>query len=154
MHDNDELEEICSISQMANKLKLSRPRFYQLRESGVFPPPVYCPRTRHAFYPLELQKKCLRIRETGISLDGKPIVLYKPREDKTKKNPIKIKSKDLQCYEEWASVLKDWGIKVSINQIRKAVKSLFPKGLPEGQDDNSIITTLYAYFNSESKNDV
>ncbi|MBN2456398.1 MAG: hypothetical protein JXB29_07695 [Sedimentisphaerales bacterium] len=154
MHNTKEFEEICSISQMADRLKLSRPRFYQLRESGIFPPPVYCPRTRHPFYPLEIQKKCLRIRETGIGMDGKPVVLYKPRKSKTKRNSKPINDKDLQCYQEWVSVLKDWDIKVSVNQIREAVNSLFPKGLPKDRNDNSIITTLFEYFNSGHKNDV
>ena len=153
MHENNEFEEICSISQMADKLKLSRSRFCQLRMLGKFPPPVYCLRNKRPFYPLELQKICLRIRETGIGLDGQPVFLYKPREKQAKQKSKMTQKENLDSYKEWASILKDWGTKVTADQVYNAVKLLFPKGLPENQNDNSVIRSLYKHFNPEDIND-
>jgi len=154
MYENNEFEEICSINQMADKLRLSRPRFYQLRMSGVFPPPVYCLRTKRPFYPLELQKICLRIRDTGIGQDGQMVFLYKPREKQARQKPKMTQKENLDSYKEWASILKDWGTKVTVDQVRDAVKLLFPEGLPENQDDNFIISSLHKHFNPEGINDV
>jgi predicted DNA-binding transcriptional regulator AlpA len=43
MRQDNEFEAVCSVHEMADKLGLSRPRFYQLLRLDVFPPPIYCP---------------------------------------------------------------------------------------------------------------
>jgi len=75
---NQVITGICSVTAMALQVGLSRARFYQLVKAGVFPQPRYSPRTRRPFYPLDLQKKCLEIRKTGIDLPGQPVVFNAP----------------------------------------------------------------------------
>jgi len=75
MLSNNELKAVCSVTEMAGKLGLSRARFYQLQKTGVFPAPVYCVRTKRPLYPLDLQQECLDTRKTGIGHNGQPIVL-------------------------------------------------------------------------------
>jgi hypothetical protein len=79
MTTNTEHQSICSVSQLARNLRLSRARFYQLQHTGVFPPPIYCILTKRPFYPMDLQKRCLEIRKTGIGNNGRPIIFYSKR---------------------------------------------------------------------------
>ena len=76
--DND-FGAVCSVTELAGKIGLSRARFYQLMEKGVFPKPVYCTRTRRPFYTLDLQQKCIDIRKTGIGYNQQPVVFYSER---------------------------------------------------------------------------
>lgn len=64
---------VCSVSEMARRLGLSRARFYQLVKSGVFPPPLRSG-TRRPSYPCDLQEQCLAIRETRVGFNGLPVL--------------------------------------------------------------------------------
>ena len=68
MVTNDDFKCVCSVSELARKLGLSRTRLYQLMEIGAFPRPVYCPRTGRPFYPLKVQNECMQIRKTGAGV--------------------------------------------------------------------------------------
>jgi len=74
MTSDYDLKTVCSVSELAKKLDLSRARFYQLQKKGVFPVPVYCTRTKRPFYSSALQQKCINIRKTGIGFDGRPVI--------------------------------------------------------------------------------
>jgi len=154
MHQNNEFVAVCSIREMADKLHLSRPRFYQLRELDVFPPPVYCPYTKRPFYPLELQNKCLQIRDTGIGQNGKPILFYSPRKKKNGQRPQKAENEGVEHFKSLSTSLKELGIKVTIIQVQNALKVLFPEGLPEDRDDSVIIANLFRHFKPERIDDV
>ncbi|MFC1635684.1 helix-turn-helix transcriptional regulator [Planctomycetota bacterium] len=154
MRQDNEFEAVCSVRQMADKLGLSRPRFYQLLKLGVFPPPVYCPYTKRPFYPLELQNGCLHIRETGIGRNGKPILFYSPRKKNNGKGAQKRGNEGVEHFKSLSTSLRELGIKVSIIEVQKAMKALFPEGLPKDRDNGSIIPDLFKYFRPERMNDV
>jgi hypothetical protein len=154
MQQDNELKAVCSVRQMADKLDLSRPRFYQLLKLGIFPLPVYCPYTKRPFYPLELQNGCLHIRETGIGQNGKPVLFYSPRKKNNGKGAQKRENEGLGHIKSFSTSLRELGIKVSIIEVQKALKALFPEGLPKNRDDGSIIPDLFRYFKPERVNDV
>ena len=54
MLSNNDFKAVCSVTELAKNLDMSRARFYQLQKLGVFPEPVYCIRTKRPFYPLVL----------------------------------------------------------------------------------------------------
>ena len=97
MTANIEQQSICSVTELAKKLRLSRARFYQLHNTGVFPPPVYCLYTKRPFYPMDLQEKCLKIRKTGIGYNGRPIIFNSKRDcgSASPKNNMDPKYKEL-----------------------------------------------------------
>lgn len=72
-------EAVISVSEMARRLTLSRARFYELIQEGIFPSPIYCIHTRRAMYPLELQRQCLEVRESNVGVNGRYILFYRPR---------------------------------------------------------------------------
>ena len=84
-HQN--LISVCSVTQMAKKLGLSRARFYQLQETCVFLPPAYDLYSKRPFYPLSLQERCLEIRKTGIGYNGRPIIFNSKRAKRNAAKP-------------------------------------------------------------------
>jgi len=147
---NDDLEEVCSVSRQAKKLGLSRPRFYQLQKMGVFPPPVYCIRTKRPMYPQSLQQACMEIRRRGIGYNGLPVIFYSGRNDKT--NPSGQKSDGY--YKEIANALENFGIKASAVEIKKAINTVFPNGLAQDDFDGVALGELCHYFKKERQNGV
>ncbi len=138
----DDLKAVCTVTELAKKLGLSRARFYHLQRMGVFPTPIYCTRTKRPFYPLDLQQKCIDIRKTGIGLNGQLILFYTSRKDKSLKSPSQL---DHKC-EELADILSQMGLNVARNKVKNAVNVLYPGGLAQCPDEGMVIRDLFRYF--------
>ena len=67
---------VVTVSEMARMVGLSRARFYQLMEVGVFPLPVYRLSNRRPIYDEGLQKICLEVRRRNCGLNGQPVLFY------------------------------------------------------------------------------
>ena len=141
LSDND-LKAVCTVTELAKKLGLSRARFYQLQNLGVFPKPVYCTRTRRPFYPLDLQQKCLDTRKTGIGHNGQPVVFYPSRQNKLRKSQNSLDNK----YEELTGILRQMGLNVTYDKVKNAVKALYPEELTQRPVDGSVIRDLFRHF--------
>ena len=55
-----------SVTEMSKDLGLSRARFYQLLNQGIFPKPLYSEETKRPFYDLELQKNLPRCSQDEL----------------------------------------------------------------------------------------
>ena len=75
-------KSVVTVSEMADLCQLSRSRFYDLIEAGVFPKPVHHPSSKRPMYDREMQEKCLEIRETGIGANGQPVLVQPQAEEK------------------------------------------------------------------------
>ncbi|MBM4103118.1 MAG: hypothetical protein FJ263_03585 [Planctomycetes bacterium] len=143
MTTNTNHKSICSVSELAKKLGLSRARFYQLQKTGVFPEPVYCLYTRRPFYPIDLQERCIEIRKTGIGNNGRQIIFYN-----TKKTEVAAKPKD-SCdprYTELSEALEQTGLKISPSKVRKAIVALYPDNWQKLEIDGKVIAAVFRYF--------
>ena len=140
--DRQKHEEICSVSEMARKLKLSRARFYQLLNDGAFPPPVYCIRTRRPLYSRNLQEQCLRIRRAGITATGQPILFYTPRANKSKA----CRPRRDRLNRVLTDALEKTGLKVTQRQLKRAIGTVYPEGLPETEDMGPVISDLFRHL--------
>ncbi len=127
---------ICSVSQMATQLKLSRARFYQLIDDGVFPPPVYCRLSRKPLYPLCLQNTCLEIRRTGIGFNGR-FVRFNQNRKGMKPNPF---------HKQLATILRKMGVKVTIDQVKKSLRHLGLVVKSEADINGETIQELVKHF--------
>ncbi len=146
----NDFEEVCPVNKLAKKLGLSRPRFYQLQKMGVFPPPVYCIRTKRPMYPQRLQQACMEIRRRGIGYNGLPVIFYSGRNGKTKPSCQKSESN----YKEIANALEKFRIKASAVEIKKAINKVFPDGLAQDDFDGIALGKLCLYFKKECLNGV
>jgi hypothetical protein len=136
MLSDNNLKAVCPVTEMARKVGLSRARFYQLQKTGVFPEPLRSGPKR-PFYPLELQRKCIEIRETGIGFNGQPVIFYSSRKDR---------SQSRLSYERLADALRQMNLNVTLDTVKKAVEALYPKGLPSEGDEGRVIRDLFRYF--------
>ena len=143
MLPSNDLNNVCSVAEMAAKVGLFRARFYQLQKAGVFPQPVYCIRTKRPFYSLDLQQKCIQIRKTGIGLNGQPVLFNRPRNNSTSKDQLDRK------YKELAQTLKTMGLNVTNDRVKNAVDLLHPQGLSKQPIDEQLIRDLFKYFSNE-----
>ena len=142
MTTNTDYKSICTVTELAKKLELSRARFYQLQKTGVFPSPVYCLYTKRPFYPMDLQKKCLEIRETGIGHNGRPIIFYSKRDiAATKPN-----SCSEQKYRELSDALGRMGLKTSPTEAGKAFVAIYPSSWKKLDIDGAVIAEVFRYF--------
>ena len=139
--DND-LKAVCSVTELAKRLGLSRARFYQLQKMGVFPKPIYCTRTKRPFYPLDLQQKCIDIRKTGIGYNGHPILFNSSRQNKSGKSQNQSDNR----YEELTDILRQMGLNVTRNKVKNAVKALYPEGLTPHPLEGMVVRDLFRYF--------
>lgn len=150
----NKLKAVCSVTELAGILGFSRTRFYQLQRMGVFPMPVFCIRTRRPFYPLDLQKKCIEIRKTGIAHNGRPFLFYGERKNRNKapwelSEPEKSSDKNHQKYEEFANTLRRMGLNVSCKAVENAVNVLFPEGLEQYSDEGRTVRDLFRYLTAK-----
>lgn len=139
MLSDNGLKAVCTVTELAKKLGLSRARFYQLQNLGVFPKPVYCIRTKRPFYPLDLQQQCIRIRKTGIGHNGQPIVFYSLQKDKSR-------CQTHLGYKQLTDTLRQMGLNVTLNTVTNTVKSLYPEELTQRPVDGSVIRDLFRHF--------
>ena len=74
---NDQpIKDIVTVSEMARMLGLSRARFYQLLNDGIFPRPSRNTKTKRPFLTREQQQICLGVRRSHCGVNGKPVLFY------------------------------------------------------------------------------
>ena len=145
----------CSVSEMAALCNLSRARFYELIKSGVMPPPCFDLRNRRPLYPTEVQQVCLAIRRTNTALDGGYVIFNNrsgrvPRPDRvvgTRRNPASVESTALATppdsqLTELVESVRSLGITASDTQIKAAITTCYPNGLPDGGFDVAVRTVF------------
>ena len=126
-----------TVVQMADRLGLSRRRFYELIDGGKFPPPVYRLDNRKPLYPPELQAVCLRIRNTGEAFDGTFILFNRARSNSAperatgarpshRTTPSRVPSE--QDHADLIGYLADHGLAVTSDQVAAALAACFPGG--------------------------
>lgn len=76
---NGETKVAVSVAEMARMVGLSRARFYQLIQAGVFPAPERHAETGRPFYGEEAQRTCLEVRRRNCGVNGKLVLFYSRR---------------------------------------------------------------------------
>ena len=131
-----------SVTEMSKDLGLSRARFYQLLNQGIFPKPLYSDETKRPFYDQDLQKTCLEVRRTNCGINGKPILFYSAR------RPVSPRSKPKQNkkHAELIEALSNLGLaNVTNDQANAAIKTCFPTGT-KGIDQGEIIRSVFIHL--------
>ena len=89
---------VASISEMARLLNLSRSRFYQLIEQGVFIPPILSTDNGRPLYRAEMIIRNLEVRRTGIGANGKEVMFYASRTYSYSPSSGSARQADNTCY--------------------------------------------------------
>ena len=139
---------VVTVQRMAELCQLSRSRFYDLVEAGVFPQPDQHPSSKRPMYDRRLQDRCLEIRRTGIGANGIP-VLFNRKSKKTDTAKLKAdrpaKGEPNPAIEFLLDALKGLGLTPAPQVVMEAIAALYPTGIA-GQDQGDVIRKTFLYL--------
>jgi len=131
---------------MAELCQISRSRFYDLMEAGVFPKPVQHPSSKRPMFDLEMQKKCLEIRQTGIGANGQPVLFNRRPKNAGQARPQrKSEPEPKPEHAELLEALKGLGLNATAQVVTEALGHLFPTGYP-GLDQGDVIRKVFLHL--------
>ena len=144
-------KSVVTVSEMADLCQLSRSRFYDLTEAGVFPKPVRHPSSKRPMYDRDLQEKCLEIRETGIGMNGQPVLFNR----KPKKGPMPLRRKAEEKkpdadHADLLGALKGLGLTTTAQAVNEAIAALYPNG-PTGIDQGDLVRKVFIHLQGRKK---
>ncbi len=138
-----------SVSEMARMVSMSRARFYQLIEQGVFPKPEYELSTSRPFYGEEAQTSCLDVRRRNLGINGRPVLFYPTRTMATAvKRPSKTKPRPTNPHVDLIDSLACLGLPVSAQQVESAIRDCYPSGLVD--DQGVVVRTLFLHLKRQN----
>jgi len=143
-----QLPAAASVSATAELCQLSRSRFYDLMNAGVFPKPIHIPSSKRPIYDRTLIEKCLEIRQSGIGFNGEP-VLFNRKLTKTRKS---IRGRNTHPnstqYGEVTDALKLLGLTTTNEVVGQAVAELFPRGTND-HDQGEVIRRTFLHLQNK-----
>lgn len=146
---NQSIKAAVSVSEMAELCEVSRSRWYELVDAGVFPAPVVILPIKRPVYDRTLIEKCLEIKQSGISLGGWPVVWNRKRKKSSltkakTKQPANEKATD-PLIEPIFDAVKALGLTTTMQAVTDAVAAIYPTGI-EGQDQGDLIRKTFLYL--------
>lgn len=138
-----------SVSEMCELCSISRSRWYELVDAGVFPAPVVLLPIKRPVYDRTLIEKCLQIKQTGIGLGGAPVVfnrkLKKVWPTKHKAKPVANEKPLDPLIEPILDAVKALGLTATLQAVTDAVAALYATGIA-GQDQGDVIRKIFLYL--------
>jgi hypothetical protein len=140
-----ETKAAVSISDMARMVGLSRQRFHQLMQAGVFPRPKKDRASGRPFFNETGQQQCLEVRRRNCGVNGKVVLFYARRQTNPLFSPQPAKTRP-PATAQHADILD--GVKAlgvgtaTAAQVAAAVKEIFPKGTSEA-DPGEVIRAVF-----------
>jgi hypothetical protein len=139
---------VVTVSEMARMVGLSRARFYELVEAGVFPTPVYDVSTRRPLYDEKMQETCLTVRRRNCGVNGKPVLFYsrghRPSTPAVKpsKPPVAKPKPPAAPHADLIDGLGALGLVATPTQVNEAVAALYPAGV-NGTDRGQVLRAVF-----------
>jgi len=138
---------VVSVLEMSSMLDLSKSRFYALVQAGVFPAPIRHESCKRPVYDLELQRKCLEIRTTGIGANGQP-VLFNRKNRKSSRKPHQGHQQPASDHAEMIEALKSLGLTTTAGAVEEALVELFPDGHTD-EDQGEVIRRVFLHLKNQ-----
>jgi hypothetical protein len=144
---------VVSVAEMARMCGLSRARFYQLVEGGVFPPPLYRIDTKRPFFNQAMQEICLEVRRRNCGINGRPVLFYAPRLGTPMPKPKTTPPKNSHKHADLIEGLRALGLTfVNSTQVEAAIATCFPNG-KSGVDDETVLRTVFLHLKRQNTSD-
>ena len=144
--------QAASVTTMAQRVGLSRSRFYQLMDLGIFPKPLRHPRTKRPYFNQEQQAQCEVAKATGCGVNGEPVLFAttykKPKKSEDVSNATSSHLDGTICsiVDEIVHGLIGLGKPdVSRDLIKTALDETYPDGYAE-VDASLLLTTVYRWL--------
>ena len=153
MNQQVPLKEIVTVSEMSRMCGLSRARFYQLANDGVFPKPSRNEETGRPFFNREQQEQCLLVKRPNKGVNRKPVMFYGCRleapqpQPKRKQLPIpgtpRRQGRQNPVVTELRHGLAQLGMTNSTDaDIRQALLRTYPDG-HQGVESAELLRTIF-----------
>ena len=147
---------VVTVSEMARMVGLSRSRFYQLVEAGVFPQPVYSVSNRRPIYVEEAQKVCLEVRRRNCGVNGQPVLFYsrghplpiQPKPPRT----AKTKPPKANDHTDLIDGLASLGLTTKAAEVEAALKAAYPAGA-NGTDQGEVLRQVFLHLKRQNSSD-
>ena len=139
-----ELPAAASVSYVAEVVcNLSRSRFYDLMNAGVFPKPMRHPSSKRPIYTRDGIEQCLTIKESCIGNDGNPVV-FNRKLTKTRK-PVRGRNSlpDSTQFTGLTDALKSLGLTTTNEAVAQAAAELYPDGDWKEADQGEAIRRVF-----------
>jgi hypothetical protein len=143
---NSRLKAAVSVSGMAKLVGLSRARFYDLIQAGIFVAPVYSLANRRPFYTQEMQEENLLARQTGIGVNGQYTLFYERQASPPASSISAPRRPVRQDHGGIIESLKSLGLpNVTLLQVDEAMATNYPNGTA-GVDEMMVVRTIYRHL--------
>ena len=146
------IRQATSVTEMARLVRLSRSRFYQLMDLGIFPQPMRHPRTKRPYFDHEQQAQCEAVRASGRGVNGEPVLFAtmlrrsKKSEDVVKRPTEQPRPDESPVVDEIVHGLVGLGMPaVSRDSIKAALVESYPNGYAD-VDAPTLLTTVYRWL--------
>jgi len=144
---------VVSVAEMARMVSMSRARFYQLVNDGVFPAPLYRIDTRRPFFTQEMQETCLEVRRRNCGINGRPVLFYARRLGAPTSKPKSTPPKNSHKHADLIDGLRGLGLTtVTVAQVEESVRRNFPNG-KSGVDDETVLRTVFLHLKRQDSSD-
>lgn len=151
MSTNPQTKVAVSVAEMARMVGLSRARFYQLMEAGVFPRPERHAESGRPFYSEEQQKVVLEVRRRNCGINGQPVLFYARRlptgpttAKATRSKTTRAKpTPKVEPNADLLAAVHALGLTaVTAAQVADAVRAVFPNGTV-GVDEGEVVRAVF-----------
>ena len=145
-------KNFITVTEMAELCQLSRSRFYDLTEAGVFPKPALHPSSKRPMYDRSLQEACLEIRQTGIGANGLPVLFNRRPTKRAQPKPLRKPAEEAQPdYADLLDALKGLGLTTTPQALTEALAALYPHGGSAGIDQGEVVRKVFLHLQGRKK---
>jgi len=154
--NNIQTKAVVTVSEMARMIGLSRARFYQLMNEGVFPQPVYGVRTKRPVFTEEMQNVCLEVRRRNCGINGRPVLFYAKRGGSPTTPSRKRRTAKAIANKQHAPIVdavRALGlVSATADQVGAAITTLFPSGT-DGVEEPDVIRAVFVHLQRQNCSD-
>jgi len=132
------IRSAMSVSGICRLLKMSRSQFSLHVRRGTFHVPLRLT-TGRPYFTASMVEEILRVRETGIGVNGEYVLFYEKRDDAPKPS----KNKPTADHAELIDGLEQLGVRDLTNErVEAAIATTFPGGIA-GEDPRIVLRRLF-----------
>ena len=143
---NEPTKFAVSVADMARIVGLSRARFYQLVDAGVFPRPERHAVTGRPFFSDEQQKVVLEVRRRNRGVNGMAVLFYSRRlpSGQTLAKPRRARpTPKAGPHADLLAALQALGlVGVTPSRVADAVREIFPDGIV-GVGEGEVVRAVF-----------
>jgi len=156
-----EIPAFVDCTHMAQLMRISRSRLYQLIDAGIVLSPVYLLHNRRPVFTKEMALRNLRVKEQNVGINGQVIMFYASRRidsplSKPRTSPVekvreeKTSAPKIPKHVQLIEDLEALGMEnIKAEQIDSAIQKCFPTGVEDVSEDE-ILRSVFRFIKCQN----